>query len=116
MPPTGAIRPARLRTTMRRVRLEKVWTAIERASRAARSRRVGGGPSATSSATSSARPRSASAPGATGASASSLLEAISNAIERFDHLEVVVDLLELLAQALDMAVDGPVVDIDLVVI
>src|SRR5690242_21908295 len=104
MPPTGAIRPARLRTTMRRVRLEKVWTVMERASRAARSRRVGGGPSAASSGRSSARLRSTSAPGA-GASTSSLLEAVSNAIERFDHLEVVVDLLELLAQALDMAVD-----------
>ena len=51
-----------------------------------------------------------------GVSASDLLEAIAHAVERLDHLEIVVDRLELLAQPLDVAVDGAVVDIDLVVI
>ena len=46
----------------------------------------------------------------------SFLEAIADAVERFDHLEVVVHQLELLAQPLDVAVDGAVVHIDLVVI
>src|SRR3954464_1946535 len=45
-----------------------------------------------------------------------LLEPIADAIERFDHVEVVVGPLELLAQALDVAVDGAVVDVDLVVV
>jgi len=40
------------------------------------------------------------------------LEAVSDAVERFDHLEIVVHHLELLAQPLDVAVDGAVVDID----
>src|SRR6185437_7757833 len=48
--------------------------------------------------------------------ASCFLEAVADAIERLDHLEVVVDHLELLAQPLDVAVDGAVVDIDLVVV
>src|SRR3546814_423876 len=38
--------------------------------------------------------------------------AVTDAIERFDLLEVVVDVAELLAQPLDVAVDGAVVDID----
>src|SRR5215813_822010 len=45
-----------------------------------------------------------------------LLEAIADAIERLDHIETLIGLLELLAQALDVAVDGAVVDIDLVVV
>src|SRR5579862_5837317 len=48
--------------------------------------------------------------------ASRFLETIADAIERLDHLKVVVHDLELLAQALDVAVDGAVVDIDLIVI
>src|SRR3569833_1065802 len=47
---------------------------------------------------------------------SGFLETIADAVQRLDHFEVVVDHLELLAQALDVAVDGTVVDIDLVVI
>src|SRR5580704_12494299 len=47
---------------------------------------------------------------------SSFLEAVADAVKRFDHLEIVVHHLELLAQPLDVAVDGAVVDIDLVVI
>src|SRR5262245_17463467 len=47
---------------------------------------------------------------------SHLLEPIADAVERFDHVEVVVGSLELLAQALDVAVDGAVVDVDLVVV
>src|SRR3954447_1472264 len=45
-----------------------------------------------------------------------LLEPIADAIQRFDHVEVVVGPLELLAQALDVAVDGAVVDVDLIVV
>src|SRR5436305_7151880 len=47
---------------------------------------------------------------------SAFLEAVADAVERLDHVEVIVGLLELLAQALDVAVNGAVVDIDLVVI
>src|SRR5271156_3725906 len=43
-------------------------------------------------------------------------EAISDAIERFDHFEFRLDDLELLAQALDVAVDRAIVDIDLIVV
>src|SRR5262245_33352267 len=45
-----------------------------------------------------------------------LLEAVADAVERLDHVEIVVRLLELLAQPLDVAVDGAIVDIDLVVV
>src|ERR1700719_1187049 len=44
------------------------------------------------------------------------LETIAYAVQRLDHIEIVVAGLELLAQPLDVAVDGPVVDIDLIVI
>src|ERR1700749_3556547 len=44
------------------------------------------------------------------------LETVSDAVQRLDHLEIVAHHLELLAQPLDVAVDGSVVDIDLVVI
>src|SRR5215204_1341837 len=50
------------------------------------------------------------------AAASHLLEAITDAIERLDHVEVIIGLFKFLAQALDMAVDGTVVDIDLIVV
>src|ERR1700730_10469683 len=42
------------------------------------------------------------------------LETITYAVQRLDHIEIVVAGLELLAQPLDVAVDGAVVDIDLV--
>src|SRR5262249_41686999 len=42
---------------------------------------------------------------------SSFLEAISDAVQRLDHLEGVVHRLELLAQALDVTVDGAVIDV-----
>src|SRR5690554_1367326 len=42
--------------------------------------------------------------------------AITDAIKRFDRIEAVIDFLELLAQALDVAVDGAVIHIDLIVI
>src|SRR6516162_10851218 len=44
------------------------------------------------------------------------LEPVAHSVKRLDHVEVVVGLLELLAQALDVAVNGTVVDIDLIVI
>src|SRR6185437_16737001 len=47
---------------------------------------------------------------------SGLLETIADAVQCLDHLEIVVDHLELLAQTLDVAVDGAIVDIDLIVI
>src|SRR6516164_8867247 len=48
--------------------------------------------------------------------ASHFFEPITDAIERFDHVEVVVGPLELLAQPLDVAVDRAIVHIDLVVV
>src|SRR5690606_31874635 len=45
-----------------------------------------------------------------------LAEAVSNAIEGFDHVEIVVDRFELFAQPLDVAVNRSVVYIDLFVI
>src|SRR3984893_16178842 len=44
------------------------------------------------------------------------LETITYAVQRLDHIEFVVTGLEFLAQPLDVAVDGPIVDIDLIVI
>src|SRR5690554_5243857 len=42
--------------------------------------------------------------------------AIADAIKRFDRVEAVIDFLEFLAQALDVAVDGAVIHIDLIII
>src|SRR4029079_13571886 len=47
---------------------------------------------------------------------SKLLEAVTDPVERLDHVEIIVDGFELLAQPLDVAVDGAVVDIDLIVV
>src|ERR1700692_1848835 len=44
------------------------------------------------------------------------LETIADAVKRLDHIEIVVAGLALLAQPLDVAVDGAVVDIDLIVV
>src|SRR5690348_1442718 len=44
------------------------------------------------------------------------LEAIADTVERLDHIEIVVALLEFLAQAFDVAVDRAVVHVDLIVI
>src|SRR5260370_25467563 len=46
---------------------------------------------------------------------SDLLEAIAHSVQGFYHFEIVVHDLEFLAQPLDVAVDGSIVDIDLVV-
>src|SRR5580704_7802806 len=46
----------------------------------------------------------------------SFFKSIADAIQRLDHVKIVVAGFELLTQALDMAVDGPVVDIDLIVV
>ena len=43
-------------------------------------------------------------------------EAVADAIQRFDNLEIGVDYFELLAQPLDVAVDRAIVDINLIVI
>src|ERR1700735_4301576 len=47
---------------------------------------------------------------------SGFLEAVADAVQGFDHLEIVVHDLELLAQPFDVAVDSAIVDIDLIVI
>src|SRR5687768_14006840 len=43
-------------------------------------------------------------------------KAISDAVEGFDGLELSIDGAELAAEPLDVAVDGPIVDIDIVLI
>src|SRR5438309_11413295 len=43
-------------------------------------------------------------------------EPVSDSVKGFDHFEVVVDSLGLLAQSLDVAVDRAVIDIDLLII
>src|SRR6266849_1727062 len=145
-PINSASRPVTLRKMMRRVRLEKLMRTKRcqpRFNRAASRLPFARGarPSNRFGSTSSfklsgvrlstvdlpvARPRARlrwrrSQEGPTprarpGAPASYLLEAIADAVERFDHVEIVVGALELLAQALDVAVDGAVVDIDLIVV
>src|ERR1700674_3947800 len=115
MPDTSASSPARLRSTIRREIEEKPWwTRKRRAARshvstgARRARHGEAGRGFLTSAFMIGRPA--------GDAGSALLEAVADTIERFDHLEVVVHRLELLAQALDVAVDGAVVDVDLVVV
>src|ERR1041385_3672310 len=49
-------------------------------------------------------------------SSSLFVEAVSDAIERFDRIEVRLDGPELAPDSLDVAVDGAVVDIDIVAI
>src|SRR6516164_8856442 len=46
----------------------------------------------------------------------SLLKAISDTVQRFDHVELAVAGFELFAQSLDVTVDGAVIDINLIVI
>src|SRR5262249_31163762 len=43
-------------------------------------------------------------------------EPLTDAVKRLDHVEIVVSHFEFLAQPLDVAVDRPVIDIDLLVI
>src|ERR1700761_3902244 len=47
---------------------------------------------------------------------SDFLEAIAYAVQGLDHLELVIGHFELLAKPLDVAVDGAVIDIDLIII
>src|SRR5262245_32031321 len=44
------------------------------------------------------------------------LEAVADAVKRLDHIERVIDLLEFLAQTLDVTVDRAVIDINLIVV
>ena len=44
------------------------------------------------------------------------LELIADAVECLDHFEIGFDRLEFLSQSLDVAVDGAVVDIDVIAI
>src|SRR5215213_9868513 len=101
---------------MRRVRLDDARIAIPRQSARTRTRRRSrlrrrGGPAAASMSLRASR----LAPGAN-AKSSGFLEPIADAVERLDHVEALVDDLELLAQALDVAVDGAVVHVNLIVI
>src|SRR5437764_6226424 len=47
---------------------------------------------------------------------SHFLETIADPVKSFDHVEVIVGRFEFLAQPFDVAIDGAVVDIDLIVI
>src|SRR6185437_7690784 len=58
----------------------------------------------------------AAAAAAGGACGSVVAVAIAHPIEGFDLAEGLIDRLELLAQALDVAVDGPVIDVDMLAI
>src|ERR1700676_5467370 len=55
-------------------------------------------------------------PGGRGTLISGFLVSVTNAIEGLDMAEIVVDHLELLSQPLDVAVDGAIVDIDMLAI
>src|SRR5690606_35153950 len=55
-------------------------------------------------------------PALAGADGSAFAVAVSDAIQGLDRVELGIDDPELLAHALDVAVDGPVVDVDLVVV
>src|SRR5215468_8607531 len=61
--------------------------------------------------------RAAASAGAdAGAFGSAVAVAISDTIKRFDLRELAIDRLELLAQPFDVAVDGAIVDIDVLAI
>src|SRR5690606_6418527 len=126
MPTTSTSRPAMLSTTMRRVRLEKMVKS--------RKRRMAviSLPGGTSIRRQPRRPERGASPADCAPSwvsgwarcgssvvtalSSLLLAAIADAVEGLDHLEIVVHGLDLLARPFDVAVDGAVVHIDLVVI
>src|SRR3954462_3684871 len=119
IPPTRTNSATRLRTMMRRVRLEKTCSDTKRDEPSNSLRANANLPGVAAAVPINCR---SSTPAVTGGSSprfqnrSDLLEAIAHAVQRFDHVEVVVDHLEFLAQPLDVAVDGAVVDVDLVII
>src|SRR6478672_11809416 len=119
IPPTSTNSATRLRTMMRRVRLEKTCNDTKRDEPSNSLRANANLPGVATPVSINCR---SSTPAVTSSSSpslhyrSDLLEAIADAVQRFDHVEVVVDRLELLAQPLDVAVDGAVVDVDLVVV
>src|SRR3954462_10383220 len=119
IPPTRTNSATRLRTMMRRVRLEKTCSDTTRAEPSNSLRANANRPGVAAAVSISCR---SSTPAVTGGSSprfqnrSDLLEAIADAVQRFDHVEVVVDHLEFLAQPLDVAVDGAIIDVDLVVV
>src|SRR6478736_5162580 len=127
---TSASRPATLSSTMRRVRLDELWAIRKRqrewmtwAVRCSQLRETRGtAPGRASAATDMFAVRSSTlcyvrwrirAPRmlagrrstALRLRESAFLEAVTDAIERLDHVEIVVGRLELLAQPLDVAVD-----------
>src|SRR5215210_2344748 len=101
---------------MRRVRLDEArstsprHSARARTSRRSRLRRRGGPAAMSMGLRASMRAWGAKAEG------SPFLEAVSDPVQRLDHLEARIDDLELLAQPLDVAVDGAVVHVNLIVV
>src|SRR5688572_17134507 len=128
MPSSSMPSPMRLETRMRRVRLaetnltsgcrrsQRPAGSVARPAAAAPLARRWAPPLIPSQMPTAARDRSNSSAIPPPSGASSFLEAVADAVERLDHVEVVVDLLELLAQPLDVAVDGAVIDVHLVII
>src|SRR3954469_23476291 len=100
---------------MRRVRLDEARSTSPRHSARARTRRR-----------SRLRRRGGVAPISIGLRASMLagrkpcalpfLEAVADAVQGLDHVEAWIDGLELLPQPLDVAVDGAIVHVDLIVV
>src|SRR5688500_11659610 len=124
MPPASATKAARFRMTMRRVRLEvaarprllsglrsgfRICPSAFRRPAAKDFRRAASSVRLTSATIRCARSFS-------GLASLALPETVSHPVERLDHIELVVHRLELLPQALDVAVDGAIVDIHLVII
>src|SRR5271170_261002 len=88
-------------------------TRSRRISRADGSRAL---PSESRSASASGRGDSGSGGSVRGAVVSAVAVSVADAIEGFDLREFAVDVLELLAQALDVAVDRAVIDVDVLAI
>src|SRR5579863_5051059 len=113
MPVTSTASATRLSTTMRRVSVAKIVTASSRwiaNTTAAKSSvtRAHARATALRCGVSADLPSPGRSCPVTATGALLLFEAIAHAVEGLDHLEVVVHGLELLAQPLDVAVDGAV--------
>src|SRR5688500_16767362 len=121
MPETRMIRPAMFNSTMRLVRRAGVRRASQRGPRS-----WAACPESAWAAESSCSTRSVISTFATIGlhilraawphTRSGFLEPIADTVESFDGFEVIVNLFELLAKTLDVAIDGAVVDIHLIVV
>src|SRR5215467_10302788 len=140
MPTTSASNPATLRNTIRRVRLEKLCATKKCQARCTKEPAratdavPSAGPSASVIVDDCSEVRSSTwspqpvirVPHGNDVTVhphrplrvgrSRLLETVADAVECLDHVEGIVDGLELLSQALYVAVNGAVIDIDLVVV